>query len=449
MLIRFSLENWMSFKNRVSFSMIASRELQHKERVPEVPKYKMKVLPIAAIYGGNASGKTNFFRALNFVKTLVIRGTQPDSPIPVETFRLNPDAPKLPSRFEFELLIDETIYEFSFSITADEVLEEKILSISDNNTEKKLYHRKDKVITFGKSLKEDEPFLKFVFQGTRKNQLFLTNSIFQNSTHFRPVYNWFKDTLSLISPLSQPSQIEKFLCKENSPLSLNMDKMLQHLDTGIAQLRSEEIPFESLPFPRSIAIQVQEFIKKNEEVGLLSNPTNERFLISQKDGRPIARKLVTFHKGTDGKKVKFEVREESDGSQRVIDLLPAFLGLSSEASQKVCVIDELDRSLHTLLTRSLLKMYLSHCTPEKRSQLLFTTHDVLLVDQKLLRRDEMWITERDSNESSNLFSFSDYKDIRYDKDIRKSYLQGRFGGIPRILLENDQPSTSPQENQGE
>lgn len=98
------------------------------------------------------------------------------------------------------------------------------------------------------------------------------------------------------------------------------------------------------------------------------------------------------------------------------------------------MIDEIDRSLHTLLTRSLLEVYLSCCSTETRSQLLLTTHDVLLMDQQLLRRDEMWVTERDTEGVSNLFSFSEYKDIRYDKDIRKSYLQGRLGGIPRILL---------------
>ena len=428
--------------------MIASRELQHKERVPELPKYKMRVLPIAAIYGGNASGKTNFFRALNFVKGLVIRGTQPDSPIPVETFRLNPDAAKQPSRFEFELLIDETIYEFNFSITRDEVLDEKIVVISSNN-EKELYHRTGDKITLSKSLsKDDTQFLSFIFKGTRKNQLFLTNSIWQNAEHFRPVYNWFKETLRLISPISRPNQLEEAL-SENDSFASNMNKMLQQLDTGIAKLSVEELSLENILLSKSEAIRAQEDTKKGKNVNLPNSKTKGRFVINRKEDKPIDRKLVAFHHGADGNDVKFEIHEESDGTQRIINLLPAFLDLSSQAIKKVYVIDELDRSLHTLLTRNLLKTYLSHCNPEKRSQMLLTTHDVLLMDQKLLRRDEMWVTERDSNESSNLFSFSDYKDIRYDKDIRKSYLQGRFGGIPRILLENDQPFTSQQENLGE
>ena len=98
------------------------------------------------------------------------------------------------------------------------------------------------------------------------------------------------------------------------------------------------------------------------------------------------------------------------------------------------MIDEVDRSLHTLLVRRLLETYLAGCSRDTRSQLLFTTHDVLLMDQQLFRCDEIWITERDANGASSLLSLSEYEDANKDKDIRRSYLQGRFGGIPKLLL---------------
>lgn len=125
--------------------------------------------------------------------------------------------------------------------------------------------------------------------------------------------------------------------------------------------------------------------------------------------------------------------QESDGSQRLIDLLPAFVDLGNDDARSVYVIDELDRSLHALLTRRLLEDYLSTRSTGTRTQLLLSTHDVLLMDQRWLRRDEMWVTERDAAGASNLFSFNEYRDVRSDKDIRKSYLQGRLGGIPRIV----------------
>ncbi len=429
MIINISLENWMSFYRPVTFSMVASRERQHGERVPRVSKYQTRVLPIAAIYGGNASGKTNFFKALNFTKNLVVEGTRPESLIPVEPYRLNTKGIKEPSRLSFELLIDETIYEFSFVVTNEAVLEEKLVQIN-SSSEKTLYARANGEIEFDSSF-SDDMFLQFAFKGTRDNQLFLTNSVSQKVETFLPVFNWFKDTLELVAPDSRFEPFEEFI-DEGQPLYATMNEMLPQLDTGITHLGGEDVSFDNITLPDAMRLRLQEDVKEGMTVRLTSMPNNERFLISRKKGNIVARKLVTYHPRSDGDDIKFEMRQESDGSQRIIDLLPAFLEVS--CSSKVYVIDEVDRSLHTLLTRQLLNAYLESCSVDSRSQLLFTTHDVLLMDQQLFRRDEMWVAERDNAGISNLFAFSEYKDVRYDKDIRKSYLQGRMGGVPRILM---------------
>ncbi len=431
MIISFSIENWMSFRDKVTFMMTASKERQHSERVPKLPKYQTRNLPIATIYGGNASGKTNFFKALNFAKGLVVKGTRPESLIPVEPFKLDARAAEKPSRFSFELLINEIIYEFSFSATRKAILEEKLVKIAPAS-EMILYDRREGKPNFDKSLEHKE-FLAFAFQGTRENQLFLTNSVSQKVENFKPVYDWFKDTLELIAPDSRFEPFEQFIDEEH-PRYSTMNEMLKQLDTGITHLGGEVIPFENIPMPDLLKNQLQEELKDGMSMRLRTEPINERFVVTRKNNELIAKKLVTYHPKADGSEAKFEIRYESDGSQRVIDLLPAFLDLSAENSKKVYVIDEVDRSLHTLLTRRLLDAYLSNCSPESRSQLLLTTHDVLLMDQQLLRRDEMWVAERDSSGASKMISFSEYKDVRYDKDIRKSYLQGRLGGIPRILL---------------
>ena len=431
MIIEITLENWMSFSTPVSFSMIASRERQHGERVPKLGKYQTRVLPVAAIYGGNASGKTNFFKALSFVKNLVVKGTQPDSLIPIETFRLDRKSNKRPSRFSFQLLIEETIYEFSFSLTRKEILEEKLIQIT-SSSEKVLYHRKDGKPNFDTSL-DKEQFLHFAFQGTRDNQLFVTNSVSQKVDAFRPIYDWFKDSLELVAPDSRFEPFEQFLDEEH-PLFSTMNEMLPQLDTGISHLGGEEIPFENINLPDGLVNQIQEDVKEGMSIRLLLEPAKERYVITRKKGDLHAKKLITYHPLPDGTDVKFEVRHESDGSQRIIDLLPAFLEVAAKQSKKVFVIDEVDRSLHTLLTRRLIDSYLNSCTTETRAQLLLTTHDVLLMDQDLFRRDEMWIAERNRLGESSLLSFSEYKEVRYDKDIRKSYLQGRLGGIPRVLM---------------
>ena len=433
MILSFSIENWMSFRDSVSFSMVASRERQHGERVPKVPKYQTRILPVAAIYGGNASGKTNFFKALSFVKGLVVRGTGPDSLIPVEPYRLDSESLEKPSRFKLELLIDEIIYEFSFAVTRKAVTQEKLVQIT-STSEKVLYDRQGDEPNFDSSL-DKEQFLHFAFKGTRDNQLFLTNSVSQKVDKFRQVYDWFKDTLELIAPDSRFEPFEHFL-DEGHPLYSTMNEMLPQLDTGISHLGGEKIPFENIPFPESFKNKLQEDVKEGMTIRFLASPTNERFIITRKAGELVAKKLVTFHSRSDGTEARFDIRQESDGSQRVIDLLPAFLEVSATSSKKVYVIDEVDRSLHSLLTRQLIEAYLANCSTESRAQLLITTHDVLLMDQGLFRRDEMWVAERNREGCSELLSFSDYKDVRYDKDIRKSYLQGRLGGIPRILLSN-------------
>ena len=430
MIISFSVENWISFRNRVTFSMVASRERQHGGRVPRIGKYQTRILPIAAIYGGNASGKTNFFKALSFAKTMIVRGARPDRLIPVEPFGLDATGVENPSRFSFVLLIDEMIYDFSFAVTRKAVLEEKLVAIT-STSEKVLYDRRNGNPNLDKSLSKEQ-FLQFAFKGTRDNQLFLTNSISQKVDHFRPVYDWFKDSLELVAPDSRFEAFEQFF-DEGHPLYTTMNGMLPQLDTGIAHLGSEEIPFESIPLPEPMKTTLQEEVQEGMAVQLMG-PFSERLVVTRKGGELFAKKLVAFHPKSDGSEAKFEIRQESDGSRRIINLLPAFLDLSVQTSRKVYVIDEVDRSLHTLLTRQLLEFYLSRCSTETRIQLLLTTHDVLLMDQQLLRRDEMWVAERDVSGVSNLVSFSEYKDVRYDKDIRKSYLQGRLGGIPRILL---------------
>ncbi|MCY3768991.1 MAG: AAA family ATPase [Gammaproteobacteria bacterium] len=163
MIVSFSLENWMSFSEPANFTMVASREKQHGGRVPKVAKYPIRILPIAAVYGGNASGKTNFFQALSFIKKFVVRGTSPDNLIPVEPYRLDKKSLKEPSRFKLELLIEDSIYEFSFAVTRKTVIEERLVEIT-RTKEKILYDRRGDAPNFDNSLNKDKR-LRFAFGG--------------------------------------------------------------------------------------------------------------------------------------------------------------------------------------------------------------------------------------------------------------------------------------------
>jgi len=395
------------------------------------------------LYGGNASGKSNFCKALSFAKKFVVESTKPDSPIRVRPFRLNTESIASPSRFEFTLLIDQSVYEFCFSITRKRVLEEKLVEIT-SSSEKLFYHHHDRKITFGEilknELKEDE-FLNFVFKGTQENQLFLTNAISQRVGVFLPIYAWFRQTLQLVSPDAYPTRLEGFF-DEKHPLHPKMNKALSQLDTAISSIGSEELPFENTSFPETWKDEFEEVLDEDEAIYL----PGHGYSVGMKDGEVFAQKPIIYHPNENGEQEAFSIDDESDGTQQLMELLPTFFDLSKQSSTAVYIVDEIDRSLHPLLIRRLLEAYLGNCNKDSRSQLLLTTHDALLMDQNLLRRDEMWVAERNAAGASSLTAFSDYKDTRSDKDIRKSYLQGRIGGIPRIFLHDLSLNTEQSEN---
>lgn len=430
MIVSFSVENWMSFRDKATLSMVASKERQHGERVPKLDKYKTRVLPIAAIYGGNASGKSNFIAALSFSQQFVTRGAPIDSLIGVEPFRLNATSAKSPSRFSFELLIDESIYEFSFAVTREAVVEEKLVLVTVSS-ERVLYDRQGEQLNLDASLAKNKR-LQFVFQGTRQNQLFLANSVSQRVDDFQPVYDWFRNRLRIAWP-DAPYEYCYWHLGESCSREA-MSNALSQLDTGITGLAVEEVDIEKLSLPEKYIASLKSDVDKERSIRLRNPSGRGAIYVSREKGDLVARMLIARRSTAQGGEVEFKMHEESDGIRRMIDLLPAFLDLSSPSTDAVYVIDEIDRSLHTLLIHELLTAYLSNCSTETRSQLLLTTHDALLMDQQLFRRDEIWVTERDNEGATTLFSFSEYKDIRYDKDIRKSYLEGRLGGVPRILL---------------
>lgn len=428
MLINFSIENWMSFRDVTTFTMIASRERQHRDRVAAIKKYSTRALPIAAIYGGNASGKTNFISALKFAQFFIIDGTKVDQKIPVVPFKLEAEYNDRPTCFKFEILVENSIYEYSFSVTKSKVVEETLIKVTKAD-EIELYNRKKSHID--SSFKQTQR-LNFVLAGTRDNQLFLTNSVSQNLTEFRNIYDWFKSTLVILGPDSSRHHLGSRAISDPQYHRL-FNNVLGMLDTGMTRVDYAETPIEQLGFSDSVLSFLEQV---NDGEARLLPDFKRRLMIEvrKKDGKWIGLKPESYHVNRLGQEVKFDLSEESSGSQRAVDFVPMICDLCASGGNRVYIVDELDRSLHTVLTRALITLYLSNCDHNSRTQLIFSTHDVLLIDQSLLRRDEIWVTERDSYGMSTIFPFSKYKDIRYDKDIRKSYLTGRLGGLPAILL---------------
>ncbi len=246
-----------------------------------------------------------------------------------------------------------------------------------------------------------------------------------------PIYRWFLEQLVVLTADSENFSLETMEA-DRKELRHYVGMMLDRADTGIESIEPISVPLESLPIASS---EREKLVGNMQEAGtgiLLRAPNGQRFSIFLRNGEPVASRIVTYRRDLAGNPVAFETSEESDGTLRLLDLCPLFHELSSETSRKVYIIDELDRSMHTLLTMALLQNHLATRGSETRSQLIFTTHDVMLMTQEIFRRDEMWFIDRGQNGETQMECLSDYKEVRSDKDVRKAYLQGRYSGVPNL-----------------
>ncbi len=424
MLLELEVKNWRSFPH-LKFSTIASRERQHGDRVPRLGKYRIRVLPVTAIYGGNASGKTNMFKALAFMQRFV---TMPiyarKQVIGVEPFALSSEMATQPSEFKISVLAEGNIYEYSFAVSKKEVLKERLVKILPSQ-EQVLFERDKDGFNLPDHLPEREHSIS---DGTESNVLYLTNCFYQKGKEFLPVFRWFAETLTLIAPDTRFATYETFM-DNTSPLQHSSIEFLQEFDTGICDIKGEDVSFDRFPL-REVLKDSLETLQPNT-TARVDFQDDKYFIRRDENDKLNVKKLVTAHRASDGEnEVNFSMKQESDGTRRLIDLIPMLNQLVLRPTSKVYIVDELDRSLHYMATKKFLEIYLDSCDENARSQFIFTTHDLLLMTKNMLRRDEMWIMERRRGES-RIFSLADFQ-LSYDKDILKAYLDGRFGGIPRI-----------------
>ena len=424
MLLSFTFKNWKSFAKENEISFYSTYERQHGSRRAFIKKYNQNILPIKAIFGGNASGKSNMVSAIEFVRKIITESINIMDRIDLETFEFDQELKNQPSEFFLQILVNEYIYHYNFTLTKEEILSEE-LSIENSQSKHLIYKREKDKYKFGKKYEKND-YLKFASKGTKKNKLFLRNTIEQGLEEFENIYQWFQK-LSIISPDT------RIVFPKISPTELKdiSNVYLSCLDTGIEHLELQEVNVNTLSLPKEIKDNIWDNLSEENLFSQLTDLNrNMTYFFEWKDGEIKAYKYRTVHRTRSGNKT-FDLEMESDGTRRVIEFIPVFQDLVIEKDQ-VIVIDELDRSLHTQLTRALVELFLNEYNENNRSQLIFTTHDIMLMDQSILRRDEMDLVERNQYSESQIFSISDFDEIRYDTDLRKKYLEGRFGGNPKI-----------------
>ena len=428
MLVRFVLKNWKSCRDESELSLSATGEKQHAETLANIKKFRLKLLPLTAIYGPNASGKSNLIAALSFAKKFITNGLGVDEPIPVKRFKLDGNSEKRPLEMQFDLLINELIYEYKFSVTGREVFSES-LSLINSSSRKVLFSRIGQSIELGKGIKEDA-MLALSAQTTRSNVLFLTNSVLQNFKVFRAVYDWFDKTLVIENDNSKYRFLPK--CPNSTSAIKELSRLLEDFDTGGNELVTESIDAASLPIANEDLRYLRAQLKEGEEVLFRHSLTGALFVLSKAGDELEAKKVMACCKTPQGSIITFSMEELSFGVNRLIDLAPALLSLCHDRS-RVVFIDDLDRGLHTHVTQSLIKRFLTKCNAVNRNQLIFTVHDVQLMDHELLRRDEIWLMDREPLDGSSLTALSEFKEIRNDHNLIRSYLSGRVRGLPKIL----------------
>ncbi|MCX6064843.1 MAG: ATP-binding protein [Chloroflexi bacterium] len=421
MLLEFRFVNFKSFRDEAVLSFVAnSDETAPDNFVVCSDDSSVNLLKAAAIYGANASGKSTVFQAFEFAQDFIVRSANnnPDAPIKVTPFLLDESKSK-PSMFEFTFIQNEVRYQYGFSVTNRLVEKEWLISYPKGRS-RKLFERSlqdnTSFYTFGAHLKGEK---EKISELTRANALFLSVGATFNHSQLLDIYHWFSDKTIFVRSSEIPEPLVFDFVLEHPDLVDQLKGLINYADLGIVDFSLAELEFEPHYPPNEILETIpavhgapDDVLKKNGDSGLKVHQKSYEFSISHQSGQKI---------------FSFPWEAESDGTRRLFGLsAPIFDTLKNG---KVLFVDEIDRSLHPLLTRKLIQLFQNPQLNSKGAQLVFNTHDTSLLSAGLFRRDQIWFLEKDQSGASHIYPLLEYSP-RKGESLEKGYLQGRYGAIP-------------------
>jgi len=433
MLVRFVVSNYLSFGEETEFNMLTGSVRRKKEHI-----YKfgdVELLKTAAIYGPNGAGKSNLIRAISLLKN-IITNKEKVNDLQIEMFRLNPIFKKKPTLLEIEFISEEKMYSYGIILHKKEIIEEW-LSVTTGKTSFIIFERVLKKgntkIKFNENIlntEEDKVRIKLYEEELLPNTKTLLQMLYESKRKFEDVQNvfqWFENKLSIIYPSSRIQGIPSMYYFDENFKEFVSD-LLKNLNTGISELKLET--FDLVSYFGLDDKDNAENIKNKLEGG------ESKFAWIEEDGNHIAvalwendkivvKRLIALHSNNKNKYFEFEIDEESDGTKRILEFFPPFYFIIRNSF--TVIIDEIDQSIHTHLLKKIIHKFVND--NNTKGQLIFTTHDSNLLDQKIFRQDEIWFTEKKKTGETIMYPLSDFK-IRHDLDIEKGYLKGRFGAIP-------------------
>jgi len=410
MLIEFSVENFRSIKEKVTLSMVASGHKELEENVISLEKPKeMRLLKSAAIYGPNASGKSNVLNSLYLLSRVVLKShkMQKGTPLPFISFKLDKEYVDKPSSFEVNMLIDDVLYKYRLSADEKKVHYESLF-FYPHGRPARIFERNDE---WGFTFTRDKKIQNDIAEKTRENALYLSTATAWNYEPVSKVFDWFKQFRKISASTEGIYEYTIELTTKNNKAREFVRDFLKKADVGIDDFSAkiEEIKLEDL-------------LKSTNKI--LIAPSEEHEL---DDIRVKSPDVKAIHKVEDEEIIFDFDDEESDGTQRFFDMAGPWFDLIYD--KKILFIDEISLRLHPHLVEFLIKKF--HEESSRGSQLIFTTHNTYILRLDLFRKDQIWFTEKKEDRSTDLYSLYDIKNLR-DTNIEKGYLLGRYGAVPYL-----------------
>jgi AAA15 family ATPase/GTPase len=436
MLVDFTVENYRSIKEPVTLSAVAQKQSARKtsatskrkgiksnhEIAPgyHVEGWDMEILPVLAIFGANASGKSNIIQALDYLLLMMNRGIEETKTfrahkafnyVKLDPFKLDSISVKQPTKFELRTLFDNNIYTYSLEINQHRVISEKLdYALHTTKRTRRLFHRQwdDNTNKFiwktGHDFTGPHNQLK---QSIKDNDLFISALIKLEIPIVKAIFEWVKSKfigLHLGIESIELNALKKALRDEDTSGSniilTESFKIIQKFDTGLSRI---------------------EIKKKYEE--------DDEYYI------------YAVHKTDEGNEIYWTLDEESLGTQHLFNL--AVKIVITLAGGRLTMVDELGTNIHPNIVKYIIKMFQNPKTNPTNAQLIFTSHDNTLQRNNLLRRDQIWFTQKRPDHSTELYPLTDFH-VRNDLAIDKAYLDGRFGAVPflpsdeEMILQGDE-----------
>lgn len=405
MILEFSVKNFLSFKEKVTFSMIANSNKELNDNYVEIGGNK--VLKSAAVYGANASGKSNLFKILTLVVLMLRSSNSVDinAKLPLIPFKLDKGSVNKPSEFEIKFILDETRYVYGFIADKDKIYDE-YLYYYPNGRETKIFDRTN--INEYSYTQKDEKILREIDTKNAQNKFFLATATNWNFDKTKAAYNFLTNGIGTCNNLEILKNMAYKMYETNPDYLKDFAiDFLQKADFNI-----EDYQISQIDVPGEFLTAIPEFITKTLP------------------DKPKAYQVLFKHKNSDN---YLSIDEESLGTQMIFAFIP-FLA-DSLKNKKVLIIDELDKSLHPFLVQYIVEIFNDAEINKNGSQLIFNTHDTNLLDLNILRRDQIWFTEKNSETGeSDLYSLSDFS-VRKQENVEKGYMLGRYGAVP--FIKND------------